>query len=189
MAKKEASLIPDELIENRIYMIREQKVMLDRDLAELYGVDTKVLKQAVRRNSNRFPEDFMFELTKAEADSLRSQFVTLKRGAHSKYLPMAFTEQGVAMLSSILNSDRAIRVNIQVIRVFTRFRQMLMDNTELRLEIGKLKQKVENNGKSIDLVFRYLDELIEKQGKPKPRPQIGYRQSAAKKKSPRTKKP
>jgi hypothetical protein len=102
------TLVPIELIASKIYLIRGIKVMLDRDLAELYGVETKVLKQAVRRNIDRFPDDFMFELTKGENQSLRSQNVTLKRGQHSKYLPFAFTEQGVAMLSSVLNSDRAI---------------------------------------------------------------------------------
>ena len=104
-----ATLIPIELIASKIYLIRNVKVMLDRDLAELYGVETKVLKQAVRRNIDRFPTDFMFELTKNEYQSLRSQIVTLKRGQHSKYAPFAFTEHGVLMLSSVLNSERAIQ--------------------------------------------------------------------------------
>ena len=103
-------------VEKLILVIRGQKVMLDRDLAELYGVKTKVLKQAVRRNIKRFPDDFMFELTEEENSALRSQFVTLKRGQHSKYLPFAFTEQGVAMLSSVLNSERAIEVNINPVK-------------------------------------------------------------------------
>ena len=119
--------VPVERITSKIYLIRGMKVMLDRDLAELYGVETKVLKQAVRRNIKRFPEDFMFELTKSEEKSLRSQIVTLKRGQHAKYLPFAFTEQGVAMLSSVLNSERAIEVNIQIMRAFTQLRQMLAD--------------------------------------------------------------
>jgi hypothetical protein len=110
------TVIPVERIEKLIYLIRGQKVMLDRELAELYNVKTKVLKQAVRRNIKRFPKDFMFELTKQENQSLRSQNVTLKRGQHSKYLPFAFTEQGVAMLSSVLNSDRAIQVNIHPVK-------------------------------------------------------------------------
>ncbi len=108
-------IIPVENITSKIFMIRGFKVMLDRDLAELYGVETRVLKQAVRRNIKRFPEDFMFELTFKEESSLRSQIVTLEgKGKHSKYLSMAFTEQGVAMLSSVLKSDRAIQVNIQI---------------------------------------------------------------------------
>jgi hypothetical protein len=155
--------------------------MLDRDLATLYSVETKALKRAVKRNLDRFPSDFMFELTKVENEILRSQIGTLGWGTYSKYLPMAFTEQGVAMLSSVLNSHKAVEVNIQIIRVFTKMRQMLMDSTELRLEIEKVKRKLENHGKNIELVFSYLDELIqkyqknEKQEKPMPRKLIGYK--------------
>lgn len=117
--------------------------MLDSDLATLYGVETKVLNQAVKRNLIRFPSDFMFELTKEEHDSLRSQFVTLKnRGGHGKYLPFAFTELGVAMLSSVLKSDRAILVNIEIVRAFTRMRQLLADTTEVRLEIEQIKNRL-----------------------------------------------
>lgn len=130
MEEKNSAIIPDELVINKIYYIREQKVMLDTDLAALYEVETKQLKRQVRRNTERFPDDFMFELTSEEFNSLRSQIGTLKRGEHPKYPPMAFTEQGVAMLSSVLNSSRAINVNIQIIRIFTRIRQMLMENTE-----------------------------------------------------------
>ena len=175
MPKKEIKLlIPDELITNKIYLIRNQKMMLDSDLAKLYEVETKVLKQAVKRNIDRFPEDFMFELTKGESDSLRSQIVTLKRGEHVKYLPMAFTEQGVAMLSSVLNSKRAISVNIQIIRLFTKLRVILADTTEFRLEIEQIKKKLTNHSQNIEVVFNYLDELIEKKEKPKPRKKIGY---------------
>lgn len=110
------TLIPIELIASKIYLIRDTKVMLDKDLAELYGVETKVLKQAVRRNIDRFPTDFMFELTKNEYQALRSQIVTLKRGQHSKYAPFAFTEHGVLMLSSVLKSERAIQVNIYPVK-------------------------------------------------------------------------
>jgi hypothetical protein len=174
-SKKETVIIPDELITGQIYLIRGQKVMLDKDLAKLYGVETKVLKQAVKRNIDRFPEDFMFELTLEEANSSRSQFVTLKRGENIKYLPIAFTEQGIAMLSSVLNSKEAIRVNIQIIRIFTKIRQMLSDNTALRLEIEQIKKKLNNHGQNIELVFKYLDELIEKKERQKPRRQIGYK--------------
>lgn len=154
--KEENSLIPDEIITNKIYLIRNQKVMLDSHLAELYQVETKLLKRQVRRNIERFPEDFMFELSKEEYESLRSQFGTLKRGEHSKYLPMAFSEQGVAMLSSVLNSDSAIVVNIRIIRIFTKMRDLLSDNLNLRLEVEEIKKKLNNHDKNIELVFRSL---------------------------------
>jgi hypothetical protein len=170
--------IPDEIVMNKIYVIRNQKVMLDSDLAELYGVETKVLKQAVKRNLSRFPEDFMFELTEIEFESLRSQFVTSKIGRGGvRYTPMVFTEQGVAMLSSVLNSEKAIFVNIQIIRIFTKIRQILSDNTELRLGIEELRKKTENNTKNIEVVFQYLDELLDKKENEKPRTQIGYKVS------------
>ena len=171
----EKDLIPNEIILNKIYYIRGQKVMLDFDLAELYQVETKHLKRQVRRNTERFPEDFMFELTIDEYNSLRSQIGTLKRGEHVKYLPMVFTEQGVSMLSSVLNSKSAIIVNIQIMRIFTKVRQMLMDNTELRLEIEKIKGKLDNQDKNMEVVFRYLDELIERKNEMVPRKRIGYK--------------
>ncbi len=158
------SLIPAERIEKSILLIRDQKVMLDRDLAGLYGVETKQLKRAVRRNINRFPKDFMFELTKEEYDSLRYQFGTLKRGEHSKYLPMAFTEQGVAMLSSVLNSKRAIHVNIQIMRVFTRLRQMLLDNEDLRKELEGMRRQTDERFR---IVFETLDQLLSLESKTK----------------------
>jgi len=168
--------IPDELVMNKIYLIRDQKIMLDRDLAELYGVNTKVLKQAVRRNITRFPQDFMFEMNKEEFALWRSQIVTSKVDQQGlRYMPFCFTEQGVTMISCILNSERAIHVNIQIIRIFTRFRQMLSDNTELRLEIEKIKNKLNNHAKNIDIVFQYLDELLDEKIQPKsPRKAIGY---------------
>ncbi len=174
-SRKEEATVPDEIITGQIYLIRGQKVMLDKDLAKLYGVETKVLKQAVKRNIDRFPENFMFEITTQEANSSRSQIVNLKQGENIKYLPSAFTEQGVAMLSSVLNSKQAIRVNIQIIRIFTKIRQMLADNTELRLEIEQIKKKLHNHGKNIEVVFRYLDELIEKKDKPVKRNVVGYK--------------
>jgi hypothetical protein len=168
--------IPDEIITNKIYLIREQKVMLDRDLAELYGVETRVLKQAVRRNVKRFPEDFMFEMTKEELELWRSQFATSnedKKGL--RYAPFCFTEQGVTMLSCVLNSERAIEVNIRIIRVFTKLRAMLTDNLSLKLDIEEIKKKLSNHSKNIELVFNYLDELIEKKDNEKPRKEIGYK--------------
>ena len=167
--------IPAEIITNKIFFIRNQKVMLDSDLAELYIIETKQLKRQVRRNIERFPDDFMFELSAVEYEILRSQIGTLKQGEHSKYLPMAFTEQGVAMLSSVLNSPTAIKVNIQIIRVFTKIREALTDNLNIKIEIEEIKKKLSHQSKNIELVFSYLDELIDKQEKPTERNKIGYK--------------
>ena len=147
--------------------------MLDKDLSELYAVETKQLKRQVRRNLERFPEDFMFELSQQEFDNLRSQFGTSSWGG-SRYVPMAFTEQGVAMLSSVLNSPTAIKVNIQIIRVFTKIREMLTDTLSMKLEIEEIKKKLSNHTKNIELVFNYLDELIDKKENSEPRKKIGY---------------
>jgi len=161
--------VPIKRITSKIYFIRNIKVMLDRDLAGLYGVETKVLKQAVRRNIKRFPDDFMFELTKEEKQSLRSQNVTLKKGQHSKYLPFAFTEHGVLMLSSVLKTERAVQVNIQIMRVFTKLRQMVLDNEELRKELEELKQITDER---FQIVFETLDQLINIENRPKKK--IGF---------------
>ena len=167
-------IIPDDIISSKIYLIRNQKVMLDKDLSELYVVETKQLKRQVRRNLERFPEDFMFELSQQEFDNLRSQFGTSSWGG-SRYMPMAFTEQGVAMLSSVLNSPTAIKVNIQIIRVFTKIREMLTDTLSLKLEIEEIKKKLSNHTQNIELVFNYLDELIDKKENTEPRNKIGYK--------------
>jgi phage regulator Rha-like protein len=153
-----------ELIENKIYLIRAQKVMLDSDLAALYGIETKQLKRAVKRNIDRFPSDFMFVFTANEYDSLRCQFGTLNRGAHSKYPPFAFTEQGVAMLSSVLNSKRAIQVNIEIMRVFTRLRQLHLNNSELKHELEEMKRQTNDR---FQVVFETLDHLLALDEKPK----------------------
>ncbi|SHL98217.1 ORF6N domain-containing protein [Flavobacterium xinjiangense] len=169
-------IIPDDTVINKIYFIRNQKVMLDRDLATLYGVETRVLKQAVRRNLNRFPEDFMFELSKAEFENWRSQIVisnSEKMGL--RYAPMAFTEHGVLMLSSVLNSEQAIQTNIQIMRIFTKTRQLLSDNSDLRIDFEIMKKKIENQGKNIELVFQYVDELMEKKEIIPEREKIGYK--------------
>jgi ORF6N domain len=161
--KKEiTAVITEQFIVNKIYWIREQKVMLDRDLAELYGVETKVLNQAVKRNPARFPEDFMFRLSKDEWELLRSQFVTLEtgRGKYPKYLPLVFTEQGVAMLSSVLNSPVAINVNIQIIRVFTKMRQILLTNKDILLKLEKLEKDVTQNKEDIAVIFKALKQLL-----------------------------
>ena len=162
--QKMTTVVPVESIVSKIVLLRGEKVLLDQDLAELYDVETKQLKRAVRRHINRFPEDFMFQLTKEEYRSLRSQFGTLKRGAHSKYPPMAFTEQGIAMLSGILHSERAVQVNIQIMRVFVKFRRLLVDNEELRQELSGLKQITEER---FSIVFETLDQLLTVESKPK----------------------
>lgn len=167
-------ILSDETISNTIYYIRNQKVMLDRDLAALYGIETRVLKQAVRRNLSRFPEDFMFELSKEEFQNLTSQIVTSNWGGNRKP-PFAFTEHGILMLSSVLNSDKAIQTNIQIMRIFVKVRQMLLDTTEMKLDIVQIQKKLENQGKNIELVFSYLDELTEKKEEEKPRTKIGYK--------------
>ncbi|HUZ59416.1 MAG TPA: ORF6N domain-containing protein [Hanamia sp.] len=136
------------VIQNKIYEIRGQKVMLDFDLDEMYEVETKVLNQAVKRNANRFPKDFMFILTQKEFQSLRSQSVTSNRGG-TRYLPSAFTEQGVAMLSSVLNSEKAIEVNIIIIRTFVLIREFALTYKDLRQKISKLEKKYNSNFKEI----------------------------------------
>jgi hypothetical protein len=174
-------VIVDEVVMNKIYIVRGQKVMLDRDLAELYQIETKQLKRQIKRNIERFPEDFMFEMNKEEFENWRRQFGTsnLSDKMGLRYAPYVFTEQGVAMLSSVLNSPKAIQVNIQIIRIFTRIRQMLIDNTDIRLAIEKLEKKTDNNTKNIEVVFQYIDELSDKkeseQSVIKPRKQIGYK--------------
>ncbi len=170
-------VIPQEKILNKIYNIRDQKVMIDSDLATLYGVETKVLKQAVRRNSIRFPEDFMFELSQEEFDTLRSQIVTSSWGG-TRYRPMAFTEQGIAMLSSVLNSAIAVKVNIQIIRTFVKMREMLLTHKDLLAELEKVKEKLGVNRKDIDLIFSYLKQLEKakhEEKTQKERKQIGFK--------------
>jgi len=169
--------IPDEIITSKIFLVRGQKVMIDRDLAELYQVETKYLKRQVKRNIERFPEDFMFEMTKEELKNWRSHFVTSNSSDKMglRYAPYVFTEQGVAMLSSVLRSPRAIAVNIRIVRVFTKMRQALTDKLSLKLEIEEIKKKLSNQSKNIELVFSYLDELIEKKDNPKPSTKIGFK--------------
>ncbi|RZK57200.1 MAG: ORF6N domain-containing protein, partial [Pedobacter sp.] len=161
----------------------DQKTMLDFDLAELYEVETRALKQAVKRNISRFPSDFMFQLNKEEWQELITICDKLPKNAKfSPAPPFAFTEQGVAMLSSILNSEKAIKVNIEIIRIFARIRQILMDNNKLLLDIEKIKNKLEhqdkkltNHDKNIELVFKHLDELLAKKGTQEDRKSIGYK--------------
>ena len=168
-----AELIPDERIENAILLIRGCKVMLDRDLAALYDVPTKVLNQQVRRNIRRFPDDFMFQLTAEEADASRSQFVTLKRGQNIKYLPYAFTEQGVAMLSSVLNSDRAIEVNIAIMRAFVRLREILSTHKDLARKLDALERKLAKHDDNFTVVFDAIRQMMEPPSGPKKK-RIGF---------------
>ncbi|CAM3594305.1 ORF6N domain-containing protein [Flavobacterium chungbukense] len=168
------SLLSEETISNKIYYIRGQKVMLDIDLADLYEIETRVLKQAVKRNISRFPEDFMFKLSQSEFANLKSQFVISSWGGIRK-LPSVFTEHGVLMLSSVLKSDKAIQTNIQIMRIFTKVRQMLLDTTEIKVDILQIQKKLENHDKNIELVFSYLDELTEKKENESERVKIGYK--------------
>ncbi len=168
MKNTSKDLIPIEKIINKIFLIRSKKIMFDKDLSKLYDVETKALKQQVKRNLERFPKDFMFELTKKEFNnwkkiitgsntSLRSQFVTSKKGG-SRYLPYVFTEQGVAMLSSVLKSKKAIQVNIQIIRTFTNLREMLLTHKELRKKIENIESKYDQKFKTI---FQVIKKLIQ----------------------------
>jgi phage regulator Rha-like protein len=168
-------LIPIEVIEKKILLIRGHKVILDRDLAELYGVKVRVLNQAVKRNIDRFPGDFMFQLSKEEDDSLRSHIVTLKkgRGLHRKYLPYVFTEQGVAMLSSVLNSKRAIKVNIEIMRAFVRLREILSTHKELAHKLTELERKIGKHDEEIKVIFEAIHQLMMPPEKPKRK--IGFR--------------
>lgn len=182
MTKKNSALIiPQEKILNQIYNIREHKVILDITLAQLYKVETRVLKQAVRRNIDLFPNDFMFILSEQEVNLMVSQNVIPSRMYLGGALPFAFTESGVAMLSSILKSKRAKEMNIAIMRAFVTMRRIFIDNTELKLAIEEIRKKTENNTKNIEVVFQYLDELIEKKENSKPRQIIGYKTSKKKK--------
>ncbi|WP_035646656.1 ORF6N domain-containing protein [Flavobacterium sp. ASV13] len=171
---EDQSLLSEETISNKIYFIRGQKVMLDFDLANLYEVETRRLNEQVKRNISRFPSDFMFQLTEAELQNLMSQIATSSWGGIRK-LPFAFTEHGVLMLSSILKSDKAIQTNIQIMRIFTKVRQMLLDTTEIKVDILQIQKKLENHDKNIELVFSYLDELTEKKENESERVKIGYK--------------
>jgi hypothetical protein len=163
--------IPDEIITNKIYLIRDQKVMLDKDLAKLYGVATKQLKRQVRRNIERFPVSFMFEITKQENENLRSQNGTLKHGSHSKYLPFVFTEHGILMLSSTLNSPLAIRMSLHIIETFVQLRKFAMNYEEIS---NKIHQMEAQNQKQFGEIFKILERLLVNP-KEKPRPQIGFK--------------
>ena len=163
-------VLPIEQIDSIILFVRGLKVILDRDLAQLYGVTTGNLNKAVKRNIDRFPNDFMFQLAPEEYKSLRFQFGILKKGQHSKYLPYAFTEQGVAMLSSVLNSKRAIEVNIAIMRAFVKLREMLATHKELAHKLSDLEQRLEKHDDHIQTIFEAIRQMMatsDKKGKKK----------------------
>jgi len=177
MAKAKTQLqLADEIIMNKIFLVRKQKVMIDRDLAELYGVETKRLKETVRRNISRFPKGFMFHMNKKEFKILRTQFASSKENRGGiRYLPMVFTEQGATMLSCILNSERAVAVNIQLIRIFTRMREMLLTHKDILLQLEKIERKLGGHDEQIERIFSYLKQLL---NPPQPeRRRIGFRRS------------
>jgi hypothetical protein len=170
-------ILPEESIINKIYVIRGKKVMFDKDLAELYGVETRVLKQQVKRNLERFPDDFMFELSSQEFNNLRSQIVISSWGG-SRYIPMAFTEQGVAMLSSVLNSKQAILVNVQIIRVFTKMRELLVTHKEILQKLEQIEKKDIEQDDKIMLIFEYIKQLErskQEEFDQHKRPKIGFK--------------
>ncbi len=172
--KKSKALVPQEIVENKILFIRGKKVMIDNDLAAMYGVETKVFNQAVKRNIKRFPEDFMFRLTLIEKNYVVTNCDHLRQLKYSPYLPYAFTEQGVAMLASVLNSPRAIAVNIQIIRTFVKLREMIISNKELRLKIEAMESKYD---KRFKVIFDTLRSLLEnnQQEKTKTKELIGFK--------------
>ena len=169
-------IIPSEIIVNKIYIIREMKVMIDVDLATMYEVETKYLKRQVNRNIERFPEDFMFQLTREEYNFLRSQIGTLEntgQGQYSKYLPCVFTEQGVSMLSGVLNSSIAIQVHIQIIRIFTKLKELLLTNKDILLKLEQMEKDVKTNKKDIAIIFEALKQLLHSPKEPRRR--IGFK--------------
>jgi len=179
MSENNQLMIPDEVIIAKIYLIRGRKVMLDRDLAALYEVETKRLKEAVRRNISRFPDDFMFELTDDEFQKWREQFVKIESDKMGlRYAPFAFTEHGVLMLASVLNSERAIQINIQVVRVFNRMREMLLTHKELFLELEQIKNQITDHDSKFQIIFEYLkqfEQAKQQELEQKNRPKIGFK--------------
>ncbi len=172
-------IIPSEIVVNKIYIIRGMKVMLDKDLAALYEVETKVFNQAVKRNIQRFPEDFMFQLAKTEANEIsRSQFVTLKKGKNLKYLPFAFTEQGVAMLSGVINSEKAIAMNIAIMRAFVEIRRMALNNKLIADKLNKIENKLGSHDNQLKQIYQAIEDLLQEKVEQKDwknRKRIGFK--------------
>lgn len=166
--------VPDEVVISKIYVVRGLKVMIDRDLAELYGVETKRLKESVRRNIERFPDDFMFQMDKSEMDQWRTENINRAEDRQGlRYAPFCFTEQGVTMLSCVLNSKRAIEVNIQIIRIFIRLREMVLSHKDILLKLEQLERKFIQQDSDIQAIFKYLKVLLTPRAEPMRR--IGYR--------------
>lgn len=185
MSRNSPTIIPDEVVMNKIIILRDQKVMLDRDLAALYGTTTVRLNEQVRRNKKRFPEDFMFQLTEKEKNEIVASFDSLKSLKFSPHLPYAFTEHGAVMLASVLNSERAIQVNIQIVRIFTKLRETLLTHKDVLLKLEKIEQdllkqnqKSEKTEGDIQLIFQTLKHLLNTH--PEPRRRIGYKQQTEK---------
>lgn len=179
-AQTNALAIPDEVLMKKIYLIRGHKVMLDSDLSRLYEIATKRLKEQVRRNNERFPDDFMFELTTEEYQKIKAQLGQATRGEHSKYKPFAFTEHGVLMLSSVLNSEKAIKVNIQIMRIYVRIREMMMLNKDILQRLESIERKLNRHDNQIVAVFEYFkqfEQTKQKELEQKNRPKIGYKPS------------
>jgi hypothetical protein len=173
MTEKKETVIPDEMLMSKIMVIREKRVMIDKDLAELYGVPTKRLNEQVKRNIKRFPEDFMFQLNEIEKEEVVAKCDHLKGIRFSPQLPYVFTEHGAVMLASVLNSDRAIEVNVQVVRIFTRMREMLLANKDILLKLEQLERQVVKNSEDIKMIFAVLRKLVTPV--PEPRIRIGFR--------------
>ncbi len=172
-AATKSLLIPDEAVINKILFLRGKKVMIDKDISELYGVSTKRLNEQVKRNKKRFPEDFTFQLTQEEKDEVVANCDHLKNLKYSPNLPFVFTEHGAVMLASILNSDRAIEVNIQIVRIFTQMREMLSTNKDILLKLEQLENKVMHHDDDIKMIFEALKQLLNPPQEPRRR--IGFR--------------
>lgn len=162
-------VIPDEAIINKILLIRDKKVMIDKDIASLYGVPTKRLNEQVKRNLKRFPDDFMFQLTQEEKDEVVANCDHLKNLKYSPNLPYVFTEHGAVMLASVLNSDRAIEVNIQIVRIFTKMKEMLLTHKDILLKLEQLENKVSSHDENIQMIFEALKQLLNPPQEPRKR--------------------
>ena len=173
----ESFIIPDETIISKIYHFRNEKVMIDTDLAELYGVETRVLNQAIKRNLKRFPEDFMFQLNEKEFENLKSQIESSSWGGR-RTLPFVFTEHGVLMLSSVLNSDKALDINIQIVRIFTKMREMLLTHKDILLQLEEMRKSIAGQEDRVDLIYNYLVQFMEQNKKP--RTEIGFKSGKSK---------
>ena len=175
---KNKILIPNELIANKILIIRGQKVMIDADIAKLYGISTKRLNEKVKRNISRFPSNFMFELTKEEKDQVVANCDHLNNLKFSAVLPKVYTEHGILMVANVVSSEQAIQMSIKIIEVFVKMREIFTDNLAMKLDIEEIKKKLSNHSKNIELVFDYLDELIEKKETKNDRKQIGFKKDS-----------